>query len=433
MKKLTKISAALLLAGSASVMAGTSIKDHSDELVNIFTAVDMMENEVILINADNDVMIQQRLDVLDGWPGGRPQHTLISADGKFLYVTTDSSDTHSADIVVIKVKSYDWESGVADLKIKDILTAEEAGTASTYNVPTQVTEGQPIATWTQPPMTQLHGPTILPFSDYVYFTQWTDNKVRVVDTSTNTFADSDSLVIPGVTEQTHGIYFNDSGTLGLSTGYYYDDPDLDLFEADKETGELTLLKSIRLGDENSYAAFTHFNTWLDDRYVLAASMQFDRTSLTPEGVDIIPPSVWIVDAWEGTAEKILDMTTELDGNGVLRSASDLNVGAGKLIVAEEDSLDGTYGDDGFISLFDLSDRSNPTLIKRFTPGVELPSDYYVSHSISVSKDERFAYVASYASDYIVKIDLGLNEIVKTYGPEDGLTMPHGGYISGSNR
>ena len=402
--------------------------------VNYFSAVDMMENEVILINADTDAIIQAPLNTLKGWPGGRPQHTVISSDGAALYISTDASESAPASVVILSAKKYNWEAGSVKLKIKKVLTAEAAGTASTFSVPTQVNPLQPVASWTQPPMTQMHGPSILPGSKYLYFTQWTDNKIRVVNTTNKKFAkDADPVVVNGVTDQTHGVFFNESGTLALGTGYYYDNGNIDLFSVDRKSGDLDYIESIRLGDSSAYAAFTHYNTWLDDRYAVTATMQFGPTSLTPAGVDIIPPSVWLIDTQEGSAEKILDMTNFVDGEGVLRSPSDINVGNGKLILAEEDSLDDSFGDDGFISIFDFSDRHNPVLIKRLQPGVELPDDFAVSHSISVTPDERFAFVVSYASAYILKLDLQTNSVAKVYGPEDGLTMPHGGYVSGGYR
>ncbi len=406
---------------------------QSAKLKNVMAALDMMESEIILINVDNDIIIQQRLDALVGWPGGRPQHVLISPNASWLYVTTDASATHAANIVVIKVNNYAWQQGFVDLEITKVLQAEPANTVSTYNVPTQTSPLQPIASWTQPAMTQLHGPTILPYSKYVYFTQWSDNKVRVIDTKTQEFASVDPIVIENVTEQTHGVFFNKSGTLGLSTGYYYDDGDIDLFDVDKKTGALTLKKKIRLGDEQAYAAFTHFNTWIDERYAVTASMQFGPTSNTPVGVGIIPPSIWMIDAWEGTAWPILGAANHESEAGVLRSASDVTVAAGKLYIAEEDSLDGSYGDDGFISIYDLSDKNNPTLIKRLAPGQGLPSDFAVAHGLGVSADQRFIYVSSYASKYILKLDTKTDSIVKVYGAADGLTMPHGGFVSGAIR
>jgi len=414
-------------------MAGTqkTALYQASKLKNVMVAVDMMEAELILINVKNDIMLQQCLDCLRGWPGGRPQHAVVSADAKTIYVTIDASADAAAQVVILKVKKYHWKKGFANLKVVKSLLAENAGTLSTFNIPTQTSYKQPIASWTQPAMTQLHGPTILPYSNYIYFTQWTDNKIRVVDAKKRTFAAVDPIIIEGVTDNSHGIFFNKSGTLGISTGYYYDNHDIDLFKVNKKSGALKFKKKIHLGDETSYAAFTHYNTWLDERYAVTASMQFGETSLTPQGASIIPPSVWMIDTWEGDAWKILDSAYNEFGSGVLRSASDLTVAAGKLYIAEEDSIDGTYGKDGFISIYDLSNRNKPEFIKRLKPGVELPADFTVAHGLGVTADQRFIYITSYASCHILKLDTKTDTIVKVYGTEDGLTMPHGGFVSGA--
>ncbi|NMH65923.1 hypothetical protein [Shewanella salipaludis] len=433
MAKSETLAPAVNLAPEQAELTSYKPISQSAKLKNVMVALDMMESEVILINIETDAIIQQRLDDLIGWPGGRPQHVLVSPDAKWIYVTTDASADVGASIVVLRVYNYAWKWGFAELEITKVLQAEPAGTPSRFDTPIQVSPTQPIASWTQPAMTQIHGPTILPYSDYVYFTQWTDNKIRVIDTELQEFANVDPIVMNQVTENTHGVFFNKSGTLGISTGYYYDNGDVDLFSVDKKTGALTLQKKIRLGDEQAYAAFTHFNTWVDERYAVTASMQFGPTSHTPAGVSILPPSVWMIDTWEGKAWPILGTASNDNEAGVLRSASDVTVAAGKLYVAEEDSIDGSYGDDGFIAIYDLTDKSNPQFIKRLKPGQGLPTDFAVAHGFGVSADQRFIYISSYASKYILKLDTLTDTIVKTYGPEDGLTMPHGGFVSGAIR
>ena len=189
-----------------------------------------------------------------------------------------------------------------------------------------------------------------------------------------------------------------------------------------------------LGDEKRYAAFTHFVYWLDERYALTASMQFDKTSLTPPSTNnIIPPSVWLIDAVDGTATQILKRTNTVNGPGVFRSASDLAVVGGKLYIAEEDSLDNTFARDGYISIFDLSDRTKPKFIKRLRPGYELPEGFAVAHTLSPTPDNRYLLLASWVSGYVIKIDTLTDTVAKVFGPSDGLVMPHGIYAAGGNR
>jgi DNA-binding beta-propeller fold protein YncE len=174
--------------------------------------------------------------------------------------------------------------------------------------------------------------------------------------------------------------------------------------------------------------------WLDERYAVTASMQFDKTSLTPSSTSsIIPPSVWLLDTLEGTAKKIVETAYSANDNGVFRSASDIAVVNGKLYIAEEDTLDYTFANDGYISIFDLTDRANPRFIKRLKPGSGLPNGYTVAHTISPTPDNRYLMVASWVSGYVLKIDTATDTVTKVWGPSDGLVKPHGIFSAGSLR
>jgi hypothetical protein len=275
---------------------------------------------------------------------------------------------------------------------------------------------------------------LLPYSDFLYFTEFTSDRVRVINHKTNQLASVDPIVIPGYTEQTHGVNFNKSGTVGLGTGYFFDNSVIDVYRSNRETGELHAVGRIMLGDEKKHAAFTHFVYWLDERYAVTASMQFDKTSLTPSSTSsIIPPSVWLLDTLEGTAKKIVETAYSANDNGVFRSASDIAVVNGKLYIAEEDTLDYTFANDGYISIFDLTDRANPRFIKRLKPGSGLPNGYTVAHTISPTPDNRYLMVASWVSGYVLKIDTATDTVTKVWGPSDGLVKPHGIFSAGSLR
>jgi len=244
----------------------------------------------------------------------------------------------------------------------------------------------------------------------------------------------DPIVIPEYTEQTHGVTFNKSGSIGLGTGYFFDNSMIDVYQPNRKTGELDVIGQIRLGTEKRHAAFTHFVYWLDERFALTATMQLDKTSLTPATTkEIIPPSVWLLDTVEGTATKIIKHTKRVNGHGVYLSASDLAVVNGKLYIAEEDTIDYEFGEGGYISVFDITDRYNPRFLKRMKPGNELPNGYAVAHTISPTPDNRHLIVASWVSGYVLKIDTLTDTVVKAWGPEDGLVSPHGLYTAGSDR
>lgn len=403
------------------------------DLSNLYVWCEMGDVELGFINTRTDQIVQVPLQDLDGWPGSTCQHVWVSPDGKTVYASVDATPSAPAAVIIADVRQIDWNQGQADLEIIKTLILDPPGSLSSYPYVEQVVPGQPIADWVIRSWTQAHGPTFLPHSPYTYITQWTDRRIRVIDTRTHELAPIDPINFGEVSRQTHGVSFNHSGTLGLGTGYFYDHDEIDVYRVNKHTGDLRYLKSIRLGDEFAHAAFTHYTVWLNNRYALTASMQFGPTSLTPLGSTIIGPGVWLLDVVHGTAKQIIGTAASADDAGVFRSPSDLAVANFQLYVAEEDSLDGTFGDDGYISVFDISNIPQPRFIKRFRPGIELPADFYVAHGINATPDGRSVYVASYASNYIIKIDTLTNEVVKVYGPEDGLNMPHGGYIAGNSR
>ncbi|MDJ0555666.1 MAG: hypothetical protein QNJ68_14725 [Microcoleaceae cyanobacterium MO_207.B10] len=398
----------------------------------LYGFVNMMERELGLINTETDDLVLVPLENIENYPGGRPQHVLIAPDEQTVYVTTDASETDPANLIALEINDINWSNNTADLSVLDSLALEPVGTTSEYNVPTQVDPSQPIGTWTQPAYTQAHGTTWLPGSSYGYTTQWTDNKIRGFDRSTNQFLPGDSFEFGETSNQTHGVTFNPSGTVGLGTGYYYDLDDIEVYSVDGN-GSLNLENSIELSSLEGNGAFTHYTVWADDRYAFTASMQFGPTSLTPEGQNIVGPSLWLLDTFEGTAERVVGTANTADESGIFRSPSDIGIAGDKLYVAEEDSLDDSFGDDGYISVYDISDINEPEFIKRFKPGEDLPADFAIAHGLNVTPDERYVYAASYASNYIIKIDTETDEVEKVFSSEDELNMPHGGFTAGRYR
>ncbi|MDH3605092.1 MAG: hypothetical protein OEU26_36310, partial [Candidatus Tectomicrobia bacterium] len=366
-----------------------------------------------------------------------------------------------AAVVVIKVAGINWAAGSANLAIDKVLVLDPPGTPSILPLVEEVNALQPvrdwgcalrpkrstsqevsqnqepccIASWIQPRFTQGHGPSFLPGTPFMYLTLWTDNRIRVLDSRTNTFAATDPQSFHEYSDQTHGVNCNASGTYCLGTGYFYDQNEIEVYLADPDTGGLNLVRSIELceGKGNKCAALTHYTAWLDDRFALTATMQFGPTSLTPPRSKIIGPSVWLLDVYSDRGVQTIGTASGRNAPGIFRSASDLQVVGDKLYVAEEDTLDGSFGDDGYISVFDISNLLQPRFLKRFKPGEELPNDYCISHGMNVTPDGQFLYVTSYACSYIVKIDTTTDEVVKIYGAADGLNGPHGAFIAGQQR
>lgn len=444
LNRMVPIAAACFFSLSASTLSADNNQDSNYQYPNVYnkylqpvaTAIDYYSGMLYLFNYDNDKLIIVNPVSINGWPGNLPlQHTVILPEGDKIYITSDNTPEHPSYIIALKVNNIDWNAGTVALTVEAVMAADSPGTPSELPHVEAINENQPIPNWLVGRGTQIHGPTLLPYSDYLYFTEFTSDRVRVVNHKTNELVSGlDPIVIPGYTEQTHGVNFNRSGTIGLGTGYFFDNSLIDVYKSNRETGELHVIGQIMLGDEKRHAALTHFVYWLDERYAVTASMQFDKTSLTSSSTNkIIPPSVWLLDTEKGTAKRIVDNTNKVNGHGVFRSASDLAVVNGKLYIAEEDTLDNTFADDGYISIFDLSDRNNPRFIKRLKPGKDLPAGYSVAHTISPTPDNRYLLVASWVSGYVLKIDTATDTVAKVWGPADGLVKPHGIFAAGGLR
>lgn len=408
---------------------------YNNYLQPVATSIDYHTRMIYLFNYENDKLIIVDPLSIPGWPGDLPlQHTVIMPEGNKIFITSDNTPDHPSYIIALSVNSINWDAGSASLTVDALLPVDTPNTPSELPFVKPVNGVQAVPNWMIGRGTQIHGPTLLPYSDFLYFTEFTSDRVRVINHKTNQFASVDPIVIPGYTEQTHGVNFNRSGTIGLGTGYFFDNSVIDVYKSNRETGALEVVGQIMLGNEKRHAALTHFVYWLDERYAVTASMQFDKTSLTPSTTEkIIPPSVWILDTLAGFAKKIVDPTIDVNGAGVLRSASDIAVVNGKLYVAEEDTLDNTFANDGFISVFDLTNRDRPRFIKRLKPGFELPKGYTVAHTISPTPDNRYLLVASWVSGYVIKIDTATDTVTKVWGPSDGLVQPHGIFAAGGLR
>jgi DNA-binding beta-propeller fold protein YncE len=436
------------LAAIAMVAAGSSLAYAASP--NLMIGTDMGHSNLYLFNMDTDQRIKVDLSQDPMWPGGGALHTVITKDGKKAYLSVMSTEKDPATVLVLKVDVLDWEAGKADVKITKVLRAGEPGEDPSFLIPTQTDPKQPVTDlWkvTRLQGKQLHGPTIHPNGKFIYFTEWTDNKIRVVDVDKNEWAAVDPIQYGTRTRQIHGVFFNPSGDLAIATGYYYDMNEMTVYKVDKETGNLTIEKVIPLTiseKDKEYAAFTHFVWWLDDRLAVTGTQQTGNTSLTPIGWKVIGPSVWLIDAIEGKGKMIIGPAENADDPaGIFKAGSDVVVVGKKLYVGEEDSMGATKEStwdindsnwQGNVSVWDMSDPSSPKFIKRLQAGKELPADFKMTHEVYASMDGRHVYAQSWASGHLVKLDGTTDEVVGVITSKDaGWHMPHGNFVPGQIR
>ncbi len=426
---------ALLLSLVASAACAPSPATESADSPSFMLGTDMGHPVLYLFHLEDDRMIT--LDLRDDprWPGGTPLHTIVTPDGRKAYLSTIGTQEHPLNVLAMEVGEIDWERSTADIRITEVITVEEPGTPVQMPVPRQTDPSQPVTDLWKPDTQQLHGPTVLPNGRFVYFGHWTDDAIRVIDVAEDRLADPDPIRHGELTSQIHGVFPNPSGTLAFANPYYFDYDFVSLFRIDGNTGELEPAGKIRLAvDEEAgvYAAWTHFVDWLDDRYAVTGSQQVGPTSRTPAGQSVFGPSVWLLDAQEGTARLLIEPTDRVDGPGIYKPVSDLMVANGKLYVAEEDTADESI-DESYMSIFDFADPQAPRFLTRLRPGVELPEGWDVSHEFYRTVDGRYLYAQSWSSGHLVKIDPRTDQVVAVWSKEDGFHMPHGNFIPGNLR
>ena len=438
--RMTPIRATLTRARDSVLALALLIIGHSAAPAaapNVMIGTDMGHTDLYLFNMDTDQRIKVDLSKDPMWPGGGALHTIITPDGIKAYLSVMSSDKDPATFLALSIDKLDWKAGTADVKITKVMRAAEPGEKPSFLIPTQTDPNQPVtALWTTSVNNQqLHGPTTHPNGKFVYFTQWTDNKIRVIDVDKDELAAVDPIQYGTRTRQIHGVFFNPSGDLAMATGYFYDINEVTLYKVDEKTGNLTIDKVIPLTiseKDKTYAAFTHFVWWLDDRYAITSSQQTGNTSLTPTGWKVIGPSVWLIDAVEGKGKMIIGPAKTAADAGIYKAASDVVVVGKKLYVGEEDSMDATV-DQGAVSIWDISDPSSPKFIKRLMAGKELPEDFKMAHEIYASMDGRHVYAQSWASGHLVKIDGNTDEVIDVASNDVGWHMPHGNFVQGALR
>ena len=409
---------------------------------------DMMRPVLYLIDPISDTIITVDLSTNPKYPtGSMPLHTIITPDGKKAFLSTMSSDTAPATILALDINNIDWQAGKADVAITNVIKIAEPNTKPPTPTVQNRTDNdtQPIiAKMWFPNNIQIHGPSLHPTSKFAYFTEWTNNTIRVLDVSKGTLAETDPIQYGDKTQWLHGVFFNPSGDKALAPHYFFDGNHLVLFDVDKETGQLSNPVEVILGTESQYAAFPHFVTWINDTSAITSTQQLGPTSLTPDNAKIIGPSVWLINTnkiepnkdnkTESAATMIIAPTQSPDGNGIYKPASDTTIVNAKLYVAEEDSMDKEVNNDGHVSIWDISDITKPQLINRLSPGKGLPENFQLGHTIYSTPDNKFVYVEDWNSGQLVKIDTAIDKVIKVFNKENtGFEMPHGGFITGKYR
>lgn len=391
----------------------------------VFAYVDMMTYELKFYEPRFDLEASVDLRTLPGYGSGVPLHAFITDGGHKVYVGFNGNASSPTGLAVVRVNDIFWHEHTADVELVKKLIVDDPAPSNAFPEVLQVDPRQPFQPWTAQPFSQVHGPAELTNKHRLFWTILTDNRVITVDTRRDKLLPTRRF--GGASRSLHGISFNAAESRGLGAGYFYDRGFLPVFKV-KPNAALARAGKIWLGSAKSHAAFVHNVEWLTNRYALVGTMQFARTSLTPNGSDILGPSVWLVDSKKQKAERIIGPAADVEAAGIFRSASWVEAVGCTLFVGEEDSLDDSFGDDGYVSVFDIRDRLHPRFIKRLKPGGELPADFTVAHAMVVTPDSKSIILESYPSGYILRIGVESLDVEHVIRHEAGHSMPHGGSI-----
>ncbi|WP_155799146.1 hypothetical protein [Sorangium cellulosum] len=411
--------------GDPEAMDG--VRQALHDTTAVFAYVDMMSYELKFYEPSLDMEASVDLRTLPGYGSGVPLHAYITEGGHKVYVGFNGDASSPTGLAVIRVNDIFWHEHAADVELVKKLILDDPAHPHEFPAVTQVDPRQPFQPWTAQPFTQLHGPAELFSKHRLFWTVLTDDRVVTVNTSNDTLLPTQEF--GDASRALHGISFNAAETRGLGAGYFYDRGYLPVFSVQAD-GTLASDGEIWLGTPKSHAAFVHNVEWQTNRYAFVGTMQFARTSLTPSSTEILGPSVWYVDTKVRIAKRIIKPTTDVNGAGIFRSASWVEVVGDKLFVGEEDSLDDSFGDDGYVSVFDVKDPWRPRFIKRLKPGVELPADFAVGHALAPTPDGKSVILESYPSGYVLRIGTESLLVEHVIHHDTMHSMPHGGSIVG---
>ena len=86
------------------------------KLKPLVTAIDYHTRMIYIFDYVRDKVVIVNPLLIKGWPGDVPlQHTLLSSDGKTVYVTTDNTPDDPAYLITLKIKNINWKHRTASL------------------------------------------------------------------------------------------------------------------------------------------------------------------------------------------------------------------------------------------------------------------------------------------------------------------------------
>ena len=368
---------------------------------------------LFLVNPDTEEVWNFPLTDIPGGPVlGQGMHTAIAPDKKSFYVTMGGNESLPLRLVTFDL---DWNKGQPALSVA---SEEELVPADTETVfgwgsdePSKIQEA--------------HGLNIDPSQKYLMWSNLNSHSVEVLNIADNKLGkpiSDDTVYTP------HGLFANPSGTLAVTPNYAYGNQTATVW--DLRDGEPSFRQTVKMSDSGIEGAWPHMAEWIDDdRFLLPSGHE---TIDNP--ADNYEAGLWLCDVSQENCRNLIGETNlKHPQDGVIKGVSDLvwkKTDDGiRVYVGEGNFLQKDAGGNpvkGYISIWDFDPNSDEPaqFVKRFSPGFNgLPVAYRDTHGMCRQGDR--AYTMSFASNYLIELDLDSNTISNVYDRDDGLILPHG--------
>ena len=368
---------------------------------------------LFLVNPDTEEVWNFPLSDIPGGPiFGQGMHTAIAPDKKSFYVTMGGNESLPLRLVTFDL---DWDKGQPSLSVA---AEEELVPANTETVfgwgsdePSKIQEA--------------HGLNIDPSQKYLMWSNLNSHSVEVFNLANKQLGKpikDDTVYTP------HGLFANPSSTLAVTPNYAYGNQTATIW--DLKDGEPSFRKTVKMSDSGIEGAWPHMAEWIDDdRFLLPSGHE---TIDNP--ADNYEAGLWLCDVSEDNCRNLIGETNlKHPQDGVIKGVSDLvwkKTDDGiRVYVGEGNFLQKDAGGNpvkGYISVWDFDPNSDEPaqFVKRFSPGFNgLPVAYRDTHGMCRQGDR--AYTMSFASNYLIELDLDSDTISNVYDRDDGLILPHG--------
>ena len=93
----------------------------------------------------------------------------------------------------------------------------------------------------------------------------------------------------------HGFSFNPSGDKAAGANYWFDTPDVGLYEFGGDAMHISASKVYPDNGDGTFGSFSSYATWGDSRYAYVVIMQLGSTSLSGN-MPVSGPGIYLIDA-----------------------------------------------------------------------------------------------------------------------------------------